>query len=237
MRSFAFILIAAFAATSWAWGIDPAKDNYVAASFVRPAAKELIVLVPVFSADPFLAKGDAIVLAQLKAQLTAAGYQVGELPRVEYDKAVEAEIEASNAITGSSSARVTMLLHARALSKLAQGACSASQCASLLIHCRLANRVAPVDSINAEWDGQRRGVIVMDPRPGRLSLRGEMDALSVELLGFSAKGALAFKSYGGASVLFARNAKTLAYAPRPDLFDNDSEVAQGVALAIAVFLP
>jgi len=65
------ILFAAFASTSWAWwGIDPAKDNYVAPSFVRPAANDLIVLVPMFSLDPLIAKGDAIVLAQLKVQLT-----------------------------------------------------------------------------------------------------------------------------------------------------------------------
>jgi len=207
-----------------------ATDNYRAKNFVVPPPGALVVLLPAPKA-PDLAAGEMMMTAQLHRQLRALGYRTALLDTANHAKVWAQEIEAVGGLFDPGTGAPRPGAHARALSSLARRICAEASCA-LVMQQRMVLREARLGGTKAEWDGQRRRVPVVGAGMDNYSFSGQTGALSVELVVFTKDGEPAFRSYGGASLPYRLNAGKEGNEIRPDLFDNDEEIADGVRIAL-----
>lgn len=224
-----FTLLLAGCATS---GPLPAKDNYVAAEMTPLPPKSLVVILPTVEPEHAFSKGESMALEQIRAQLLAAGYRAAILDKANYTLLLKQESEAVGGIYDPTTGALRAAPYAQAMSNLAQRVCQEAHCA-LLLRYRLVIRQAELGGQTADWDGQRRRVKTSLTDGADSNFSGKTEAISVELLAMMADGSFAFKTYGGASLPYQAKVGAGKMALRSDLFQNDSEIAEAVRLAIA----
>lgn len=222
-----------------AHGASDVPDDVVAPTFARPAPGALILLLVEKADSAPLDRAGTMLEAQLKRQLAAAGYRTAIIDAADYQAVEDSEAAAlgehptGKLIPASASAK------ARALARLAQIAHTESHC-DMLIRARIVMRKAHLDTQYAEWDGRRRGILfegVPDLGPRRklvgAGLTGSTTALSVELVGIDGSGARDFVTHGGVVVPLIWNLERHSSSVRTDLFQDDTDVADGLQVALA----
>jgi hypothetical protein len=222
------VLVAGCASTS---AIEPAKDNFVAKDVGRPPAGALVILLPRTDEDKHLARGEELLVEQLRAALTQSGYRVAMLQAANYATIWQQEVDAVGGIYDPTNGQLKTPAYGQALSQLARRVCDEAKCSLLLRH-RLVIRTAELDRQVARWDGQERRFPLATTAGSQWTFSGQTPALSVELLAMSADGRLAFRTYGGASLPFAADVAGAKAVLRPDLFDRPAELADGVRIAL-----
>ena len=209
----------------------PATDNFVALDLARPLAGSLVVLLPPQGEDRDLLKGEAQLTDALNRTLVANGYRVAILEVGNYAVIWDQEVEAVGGIYDQSTGKPRTEAYSTALAQLARRVCQELKC-SLLIRHRLVGRMATLDKRVARWDGQERMIQLKSTAGSTWEFSGSQPALSVELLGLTAAGQLAFLTFGGASLPFAADIVGAKSVLRTDLFRDPTEVLEGVAIAL-----
>ena len=169
--------------------------------------------------------------AQLGLQLQQAGYKVVVLNRDNYNKLWDEAIASVGGIFDPATGALRTQAYAQALSGLAIHVCRETGC-TLMIQPRLVQRSAELRGSSAVWDGQQTLIPAEGHRQYDYRFSGTTHALSVELMAVTSTGAWAFRSYGGASLIFAFNSDRERSEIRRDLFRNQQEVAHGVRIAL-----
>ena len=210
----------------------PAPDNYVAPGLTGLPPQSRVVILPIVGPEHEFAKGELMALGQLRTQLQAAGYRIAALDKANYELIWRQEVEAVGGIYDAATGAQRPGQHAQAMSSLARRVCQEANCA-LLLRYQLVVRRAELDGKTADWDGQRRPILISGAAGQEYRSSGTTDAVSLELLAMSADGSVAFKSYAGASLPYRNNAFKEKLELRDDLFQNDAEIADAVRLALA----
>lgn len=207
------------------------SDNHVAANFQRPDAGAFIVMLPPEAELPELQPGLAPLKTQLHKQLQAAGYRVAMLDESNYATIWAQEVQAVGGIYDPVTGNPREAEFSRTLVALAQRV-SVETKAVLILRPRLIMRTAKLTGSGAVWDGQQRRVPTVGLDGGSIRYDGNTQGMSVQLIALTANGALAWRTYGGASLPWRSNLITRQNEFRPDLFDNDVEMSDAVALAL-----
>lgn len=210
-------------------------DNYISPNFEQPRPNSLIVLLPVGAETEDLQPGAAILTKALHQRMNAAGYRVVALDQGSHDAIWTQEIEAVGGIYDPKSGAVRRHAVIEAVGHLVQRVTSETG-AAMVIMPRLRLREAEVSGMSALWDGQQRRVPTFGTGAGTLTQSGSTLGLSVGLEVFAANGEKVMETFGGALLPYRVNARTAKNEVRPDLFADESEVAEGAAIALAPFL-
>jgi hypothetical protein len=235
-RHLAALLFALAAGT--AHGASDVPDDVVASTFARPAPGALILLLVDKAQAAPLDRAGTMLEAQLKRQLAAAGYRTATIDEADYQAVEDSEAAALGEHPKGRLIPASGLAKARALSRLAQIAKAESHC-DMLIRARIILRKARLDAQYAEWDGRRRGILFEGiPDLGRsrvisAGLAGTTNALSVELVGVDGSGTRDFITHGGVVVPLIWNLERKSSSVRTDLFQDDTDVADGLQVALA----
>ena len=208
----------------------PAGDDRLAANFLAPASGALIVLAPGAPISGAESAGAHLTLVQLDAQLRAAGYRVLALDDANFVDLWNSEVQAEGALYDPQSGRPRPEVMARIWISLARRIGEQTHCA-LVLDYQLVARTAVMSGRKAGWDGVVRD-ISFERGHERYSMTGSASALSVELLGFSASGELLLRQFGGTSLFYRINTLDERAEIRPDLFLDDTEIAEGVRVAL-----
>jgi hypothetical protein len=227
-----FLLAALALGASPALPAAPADDeSFVSPSFRAPAAQALVIILPPKVSDAALAAGGPILLNQLHQQLIAAGYKAALLDEANHDLLWRQEVEAVGGIYDAVTGRLRTEPYGKALSALAQRIAADTRC-SLILRPRLITRSAKLSGFKAEWDGQARQQPVAGAFAGHTRFDGSTVALSVELLALTPDGAVGFRTLGGTSLAYRKDASRARVEMRQDLFASEQETAEGVQLAL-----
>lgn len=229
-------------AAGTASGAMAASDDVIAATFRRPPPGALVLLLLQKSTEPHVVPGDPMLLAQLKSQLTSAGYRTAVLDYGDYQLLEADEAVAGGELDKDGKLVVGLLARQRALARLAKIAAESSHC-DLVVRARFVFRRAPiVNSVYAQWDGARHGLkfedatVIEDPEGRHVvfaSMSGTAMALSVELMAYDAVGKLAFTTHGAVIVPYVTNINKTSTRWLDTLFESDSDVADGLRIALA----
>lgn len=211
------------------------QDNLVVPGFRQPQTASLIVLLPVEVEAEELRLASPMLMHALHQRLVGAGYQVVALDQGSFDAIWAQELEVVGGIydpnTGALRQRELLL----ALGRLAQRV-SADTHAAMLVRPQLVLRGAEIAGMSAVWDGQQRRVAVFGAGGDTVTHKGSTLGLSVGLDMFAADGELVMRTHGGIALPFRVNVQSGKNEVRSDLFANDKDVADGVAIALAPFL-
>lgn len=209
--------------------------NYVSPNFVLPKPNSLIVLLPARAETEDMRPGATMLMNALHRHLNAAGYKVVALDQASHDAIWSQEVEAVGGIYDPNSGAVRQREVAQAIGHLVQRV-SAETGASLVIMPRLQLREAEISGMSALWDGQQRRVPTFGTGAGTFTQSGSTLGLSVSLQMLATSGETVVSSFGGALLPYRVNARTAKNEVRADLFANDSEIAEGTAIALAPLL-
>lgn len=215
-----------------------AADDDIASTFARPAPGALVLLLVEKAESAPLDRAGTMLEAQLKRQLAAAGYRTATVDAADYQAVEDSEAAALGEHPKGKLIPASGVAKAHALARLAQIARTESHC-DMLIRARIVLRKARLDAQYAEWDGRRRGVLFEGvPDLGRrrvisAGLSGTTNALSVELVAFDGNGARDFITHGGVVLPLIWNLERKSSSVRTDLFQDDTDVADGLQVALA----
>lgn len=232
MKSLITSLIALLLTACGSMAPAPAPDNRTHKGFIPPDKGALIVLLPVTSTSATFAPGEAMMTEQLHRQLVAAGYKTVLLEKANYEQLWRIEGQAVGGLFDPATGAPRPGAYGRAMSNLARLVCAETKCAMILQQ-RLALRRAKLEGSTGTWDGQRRAIPIVNQGASDWRFSGTANVMSVGLLAVSADGELAFSTHGGASFLHQTNAHESRQEFRRDLFSSDSEIADGVWIALA----
>lgn len=208
------------------------KDNFVSTAYVAPEKNALVVLIPPTETDALGAKGERILRQELLRQLTGLGYRVAQLDEQNYRTMWAHELAAAGGLYDATTGKARPQAYNAAMGSLAAKVCGELKC-KLLIHPSLVPRPAQLLGRHAEWDGLRRILPVNYGKGGTTySFQGGATGISVELIGASAAGEIVFKTLGGASLPHVVNAYDSRFDVRNDLFTSNTEVGEGVEIAL-----
>jgi len=208
----------------------PSTDNRIYPEYRRPEPGAYLLMLPPKGETEDLQPGNEILKKELHRQLQAAGYKLAMLEQNNYNALWSEEIAAVGGIYDPATGALREAQFAQALSSLVRRVSSETK-AVLVLRPRLVLRSAQLSGASANWDGQQRRVPVVGGEGGSNS--GNTLGLSVELIAFAANGEPAWRTYGGASLPYRVNLYTEKNEVRTDLFDNENELAQAVALTLA----
>lgn len=208
--------------------------NILGANFARPPAGSLIVLLPPAQIKEVGAGGD-LMATQLGSQLLAAGYRVAMLPDSNYNEIWKQEVDAVGGIFDQVSGALKSESYTLAMSHLASRVCMETKCA-MIIKQKLVDRTATINGAVADWDGTSRRIPLKNALGESWKFNGTTTGISVELTAVMADGAIGFRMYGGASLMFQTNVLDAVNEPRPGLFQDDKEIADGVRVALQPLL-
>lgn len=225
-----FALAAAAAACTSPPPPAAADEVVVAESFRVPAPGALIVLLPA-RAEAELQRGASMMTEQLHRQLKAQGWRVALLDAANHEVLWRQEAAAAGGVFDPVSGERRPEAYATALGRLARRICEQHAC-ELVLQQELVLRRARLEGQKASWDGQLRPVPVAASTGDGWRFSGQTPALSVALTGVRADGQLVFRSHGGAALPYRLHALKEENELRPDLFADDTEVADGVRLAL-----
>lgn len=206
-------------------------DGYVAPSFHAPVAGSLVVLLPARSGDGGYEKANGFVMEQMRKQLTGAGYRVKGLDTANYDVIWSQEVAQVGGIYDPASGALRTEAYARALNVLAQRVATDSG-AALVIKPALVLREAKLSGTTAEWDGQRKTPPLKKTYGATYRVDGSTTGISIELLALGADGRVAFKTLGGVTLPYRGDAWDGSSTLRDDLFADDTEIAEGLRIAL-----
>lgn len=210
-------------------------DNYVSPSFQQPRPQALIVLLPAMMETEDLRPGAGILMNSLHQKLTAAGYKVVALDQGSHDAIWTQEIEEVGGIYDPKNGALRQREVTQALGHLVQRVTSETG-AEMVIVPRLLLRPAEVEGMSALWDGQQRRMPNVGAGGGTMTQKGSTLGLSVGLDMYASNGEYVMGTHGGALLPYRVNAMTAKYEVRSDMFADESETAEGVAIALAPFL-
>ncbi len=215
-----------------------ASDDEVSASFHRPARDAtILLLVDKASAAP-LDRAGAMLEKQLQKQLAVAGYRTALVDVADYQALEASEAAALGEQPQGRLIPASDQAKSRALAKLAQIARTESHC-EMLIRARIVLRKARLDQQYAEWDGRRRGLLFegvpvhANSHVVGAGMSGTTNALSVELVGIDGSGTRDFVTHGGVVMPLIWNLERHSSSVRTDLFKDDTDVADGLEVALA----
>jgi hypothetical protein len=211
------------------------SDNLTSPNFRQPQVASLIVLLPVEVETAELQPGAAILMSTLHQRLTAAGYKVVALDQSSHDAIWSQEVEEVGGIydqkTGAPRPRESML----ALGRLVQRV-SAKTHAAVVVRPQLVLRNAEIAGMSAVWDGQQRRISVFGAGGDTIRHDGLTLGLSVGLDIFASSGELVMHTHGGALLPYRVNVQSSKNEVRSNLFANEKDVADGVAIALTPFI-
>ncbi|WP_395402006.1 hypothetical protein ACHMW6_28495 [Pseudoduganella sp. UC29_106] len=211
------------------------SDNRISPSFRQPPAGSLIVLLPAEVEAAELESGIAILMNALHQRLLASGYKVVKLDQDSHDAIWSQEVKDVGGIydpnTGALRRHELMLVLGHLVQRV-----SAETSAAMVIRPRLVLRSADISGASAAWDGQQRRVPVYGAGGDTVRGNGSTLGLSVGLDIFASSGEMVMRTHGGALLPYRANVKSGKNEVRSDLFENESEVADGVAIALAPLL-
>ncbi|MYM67707.1 hypothetical protein GTP45_12795 [Pseudoduganella sp. FT55W] len=171
---------------------------------------------------------------QLHQQLRASGYQVLILDQNSYDTIWNQEIAEVGGIYDSGTGALRRQAYLQALGHLVQRVSSETG-AALVVRPQLVLRPAELSGVSAVWDGQQRRKLTKGAGDDTMRHDGTTVGLSVGISMFAPSGEFVLSTHGGASLPFRLNLETKRNEVRSDLFSNDKEIAEGVALALTPF--
>ncbi|NRR32615.1 hypothetical protein HSX11_20815 [Oxalobacteraceae bacterium] len=210
-------------------------DNLISPNFRLPQVASLIVLLPAEVESAELQPGAAMLMKSLHQSLTAAGYRVAALDQGSHDAIWTQEVEEVGGIydqrTGALRSRELTVVLGRLVQRV-----SAETHAAVVMRPRLVLRGAEISGMSAVWDGQQRHVRTFGAGGDTVTSRGSTLGLSVALDIFASSGEWLMHTHGGALLPYIVNVQTGKNDVRPDLFANEQEIADGVAIALMPFV-
>ena len=238
MTVFQRLLVVAFALALTACASSGPRrvvtDNYISPNFQQPPAKSLIVLLPADVEAEDMRPGVASMLNALNQKLSAAGYKVVALDQASHDVIWQQEVQDVGGVYDPNTGAVRELAMMNAVGHLVQRVSSETG-AGMVILPRFVLRRAEIAGMSAVWDGQQRRVPTFGTAGDTLTQSGSTLGLSVSLQMIATSGELLMNTYGGALLPYRVNARTAKNEVRADLFADEAEVAEGVAIALAPF--
>lgn len=208
------------------------SDNLISPEFKAPAPGALIVLLPPQAEGAELKEGVDSLLVQLHRQLKAAGYKVAGIARSNYETIWAQEVDAVGGVYDTVTGKRRHDAYFQAHAHLVQRVGDDMQ-AALVIEPRLLLRKATLSGATVQWDGQQRRVLMSNSAGREYRSDGTTVAMSVNLNVFAASGEPVAMTYGGASLVYSVNIQAAKHEVRSDIFANDKELAQGVALSLS----
>lgn len=210
------------------------SDNLTSPNFQRPQATALIVLLPAETEAAELQPGAAMLMRALRQRLTAAGYRVVALDKSSHEAIWSQEVNEVGGIydpaTGAPRPRELLV----ALGHLAQRV-SAETRAAAVMRPQLVLRNAEVSGMSAVWDGQQRRIAVAGAGGDMVRHDGVTLGVSARLDIFASSGELVMQTHGGILLPYRVNIQSGKNQVRPDLFANEKDIADGVAIALTPF--
>jgi hypothetical protein len=225
-RSFVASCAAACSLASPTWAQTPPDP-----AFTPPEAGSLIVLLPPEAEADELQAGLPLLLDALHRTLSSGGYRVALLDAANFATLWAQEAQAAGGLFDPVTGARRVEAHARAITTLSARVAGETG-ARLVIKPWLVLRTAELSGTKAVWDGQQRLVPARHQAGASAWYRGTTTALSVDLLALQASGALAFRSFGGASLPFVVNAARERLEVRENLFSTPDELHDGVSIAL-----
>jgi hypothetical protein len=211
------------------------SDNLIAPGFQRPEAGALIVMLPAKVEAVELEAGVGFLKDQLRQQLNAAGYKVVALHQDSYDTIWEQEVAEVGGIFDATTGALRRREYALAIGHLVQRV-SIETKAAMVLEPQLVLRRAEVSGVSAVWDGQQRRGMSRGAAGDEVRSNGTTLGLSVGLRMFASSGEFVLNTHGGASLPYRINLQTSSNEVRPDLFADDKEITDAVALALSPLL-
>lgn len=208
------------------------SDNLVSPAFKAPAPGALIVLLPPEAEGAELKEGVRSLLVQLHRQLKVAGYKVAGMEQSNYEIIWAQEIDAVGGIYDPATGKMKRGEYVQARARLIQRVGDSTQ-AALVVAPYLVLRKAELSGASAQWDGQQRRVPISNSAGRDYRSDGTTLALSVRLETFAGSSEPLAITYGGASMVYSVNIQAARNEARGDLFANDKELGEGVALALS----
>lgn len=233
-----FLVIALLLAGCAAAPPKPAEENRVGVGFSPPPPGSLIVLLPtpeVEDSKP-LALGLAQLQAQVRSQLQAAGYRVELLGAQDHGVIWKRHVDEAGGLFDPGTGARRPGAYGRALSALAQTLCMASPC-QLVLQPTLARRLARMEGTAAEWDGVQQRIRIKEAGGSEYRMRGSTPAISVEVLGLTARGSLAFRGFAGVTLVYDPNVREARSELRHDLFSDEADMAEAVRIVLQPLVP
>lgn len=203
----------------------------VGSGFIKPAPGALVLLLPAIAEADELAPGLPVLLDALHAELTSGGYRTALLDPQDHATIWGQEVEAVGGIFDAKTGAPKPAAQAAAMSALAQRLSRETK-AALVILPKLVVRKAEVHGTKADWDGRLVLVPTRGTDGGSSTQRGTTTAISVQLLAFTDAGALAFNTFGGATLPYVIDFVTERPVLRSDLFSRATDLAQGARIAL-----
>lgn len=225
------LLCGTFAACTTLPQPKPAADNIIGKQFTTPATGELIVLLPA-TKQVGNESGGKHLHAQLVSQLTSAGYRVMPLDEARYQELWAQVVTEVGGLYNPQTGAAIPKARASAYSKLAQRVCAEMKCA-MLIQAELVRRQATLSGTWAEWDGQRRHITTIGNNGREYTYSGGTPSISASVRAVMANGEMGFLTHGGVALPYVSDVKKAQTVLRTDLFEDDSEIASGLQIALA----
>lgn len=213
----------------------PAADFYVAQAFSTPSARSLVLLLHTPADEPAYRAGDANAKHLVTESLKQAGYRVRHIEYAEYGPLLGHEMRRLHAISPRPGAKEIADAELHALRNLARAVCNEAE-SPLLLRTRLLTRPTTLWQSVATWDGQKRQVKFVEKDKVLANIQGTGPGMSLEVIAADPDGKLVARSYGGASLPYISGRSGYAI-PRDDLFADNKELAEGIAIALLPLLP
>lgn len=214
----------------------PMESNFSAAqSFRAPEQHSLVLLLHVPAAEPAYREGDPAAKRLVTEALTQRGYRVGLIEHSDYALLLQSELAGLRSRTSSPTSQEVAEAEARALATLAKVACKQAD-SPLLLRTRLLTRPTTLWQSVASWDGQKRQLPFDGSERVLANVQGTGPGMSLEAVAADPAGRLVVKSYGGASVPYV-SGKAAYTRPRVNLFSSDTELKEGIAIALQPVTP
>jgi hypothetical protein len=204
----------------------------IGATYSRPSAGALVLLLPPIAETVELEPGIPILLKALHVELSSAGYRTALLDKKNFEVLWSQEVEAVGGVFDTRTGAPKLRERAAAVAALAVRLAKETS-AAVVIYPGLITRTAEIHSTKAEWDGRLESIPTRGTFGGNSHHSGNTPAISVQLTTVSASGNIAFMTFGGVALPYVVNFVSEKPELRKDLFESEKDVYAGVRIALS----
>ncbi|MFZ2990074.1 hypothetical protein [Ideonella sp.] len=192
----------------------------------------MIVILPPQAQAQELSAGADVVEAELARQLASAGYKTQLVEKSDFSTLWNANVAAVGGLFDAATGQPKQDRYAQVLKQTTLQVASELN-GALFIAPRIVYRAAALNADSAEWDGQRRRMEITEARGESIqSWSGSTRGVSIQITAMAPSGEIQRVTYGGLVLPYRVSLKLDQNVPKPDLFDQKSDVANGVATAL-----